>query len=73
MPSYSSDTALKRVQYDPAVDGSVVATAFFETTITNDDDPTDVAVKPWQLANFPLPADLAAQIEQLATAALNAQ
>lgn len=45
--------------------------AFFETTITNDTDPADVAVKPWQSVSFPLSADLAAQISALASAALN--
>lgn len=72
MPSYATATALKRVQYDPAPDGSVTAQAFFETTVTNVNDPADVAVKPWQSVTFTLSQNIVGQIEQLAIAARDA-
>lgn len=71
MPSYTAQPpALRRVQYDPAADGSVTVQAFFETKIVNDEDATDAITKPWQQVNFALPAELAAQVQALATAAL---
>lgn len=71
MSSYTAlPPALKRVQYDPAADGSVTATAFFETTIQNDDDANDKVVKPWVSVAFPLPEKLAADIDDLATVEL---
>ncbi len=73
MPTYTSTTTLKRVQYDPAEDGSVIATSFFETTLTNDDDPDDICVKPWESVTHPIPTDLAAEIEEHATTALDAK
>lgn len=72
MASYNSSTTLKRVQYDPAPNGAVTVQAFFETTLTNASDPSDVAVKPWQQVEFTLPAELASQIAALAEAARNA-
>jgi hypothetical protein len=72
MSSYTAQPpALRRVQYDPAADGSVTVTAFFETAITNDANPSDVITKPWEIVSFPLPAELAAQVSALATAALS--
>lgn len=71
MPSYTSSTRLARVQYDPAADGSVIATSFFETTLTNDDDPDDVSVKPWESVTHTIPAELAAEVEEHATDALD--
>lgn len=72
MSSYTAQPpALRRVQYDTAA-GAIIVQAFFETTITNDSDPADVITKPWQPVTFSLPAELAAQISTLATAALNA-
>jgi hypothetical protein len=62
--------ALKRVQYDPAVDGSVTATAFFETTIQSDTDANDKVVKPWVPVTFTLPPAIAAEISDLALDAL---
>jgi len=71
MPSYTAlPPALRRVQYDPAADGTVVATAFFETVITNDDDPTDRIPKAWMSVPFELPPELAQEILDLATAQL---
>lgn len=73
MPSYTSTTVLRRVQYDPAPDGSVIAASFFETTLTNDDDPDDVSVKPWESVTHPIPNDLAAQVAEHAIEARDAQ
>jgi hypothetical protein len=61
--------ALKRVQYDPAADGSVTATAFFEVALVNDANPADKILKPWTSVTFALPADVVAQVEALARAA----
>lgn len=67
--SYTAQTTLKRVQYDPAPDGTVRVTSFFEKTVTNDDDPDDVLVSPWRAVVFDMPAELATQIETIATEA----
>jgi hypothetical protein len=67
MASYTTQQpALKRVQYDPGADGSVIAQAFFEVALVNDADPADRITKPWTSVSFVLPADLAAQVEALA-------
>lgn len=72
MPSYTSSTRLARVQYDPALDGSVVATSFFETTLTNDNDPDDVIVNPvWTSVTHAIPGLLAEAVQEHATDALD--
>jgi len=71
MSSYTAlPPALRRVQYDPAADGTVVATAFFETVLTNDADPADRIPKAWVSVPFELPPELAQEILDLATAQL---
>ena len=73
MSSYTTQPpALRRVQYDPASDGSVTAQAFFETVLVNDDVPADKITKPWVQVNFTLPTALASQVLALAQAALPA-
>lgn len=64
---------LWRFQCDPQADGSCSVQAFFHSYIVNDSDASDKLTKDGGNVTFALPADLAAAIQALAEAALEAK